>query len=170
MSFGVFQDFYSTFWLSTYSSSTISWIGSTQLFLELACAPVGGKLWAEPNWSGSAEWLTCRLKIWCRSLQASGSFRKLTVRVKVRLRSKNACEDAHWEDHHDHSSFFMLSLAHQQSFYQVSSLFVRLSYYCECQIWTTTIPGFPEPRRRHRHWSRTHIPSHIDCHSAALHY
>lgn len=43
-SFGVFQDYYITTALTTSSASNISWIGSAQLFLELACGPVGGKL------------------------------------------------------------------------------------------------------------------------------
>ncbi|KAJ7593593.1 major facilitator superfamily domain-containing protein [Mycena floridula] len=43
--FGVFQSFYVAEWLPRYSSSAISWIGSVQTFFELACAPVGGKLY-----------------------------------------------------------------------------------------------------------------------------
>ncbi|KAJ7573943.1 major facilitator superfamily domain-containing protein [Mycena floridula] len=43
--FGVFQSFYVTEWLPHYSSSAISWIGSVQNFFELACAPLGGKLY-----------------------------------------------------------------------------------------------------------------------------
>lgn len=43
-SFGVFQDYYRTTYLKGYSSSTISWIGGVQIFLELASGPIGGKL------------------------------------------------------------------------------------------------------------------------------
>ncbi|PPR02159.1 hypothetical protein CVT26_012120 [Gymnopilus dilepis] len=44
-SFGVFQDFYTTSFLTSFSASDISWIGSTQLFLELCLGIVGGKLY-----------------------------------------------------------------------------------------------------------------------------
>jgi len=40
----VFQAFYTTDWLKQNSASDFSWIGSVQLFLELACGPNGGKL------------------------------------------------------------------------------------------------------------------------------
>ncbi|KAK0499790.1 major facilitator superfamily domain-containing protein [Armillaria luteobubalina] len=43
--FGVFQDFYTVTWLSQYSKSEISWIGSTGLFLELTFGVIGGKLY-----------------------------------------------------------------------------------------------------------------------------
>lgn len=42
--FGVFQDFYTTTYLTKYSVSNISWIGGVQFFLELGLAPIGGKL------------------------------------------------------------------------------------------------------------------------------
>ncbi|KAI0322139.1 hypothetical protein OF83DRAFT_1161394 [Amylostereum chailletii] len=42
--FGVYQDFYNTKWLSSYSTSAISWIGGVQIFLELFLGPVGGKM------------------------------------------------------------------------------------------------------------------------------
>ncbi|EJD00211.1 MFS general substrate transporter [Fomitiporia mediterranea MF3/22] len=42
--FGVFQDFYTQKYLSNESASTISWIGSMQLFIEMAFAPVAGVL------------------------------------------------------------------------------------------------------------------------------
>ncbi|TFK38855.1 MFS general substrate transporter [Crucibulum laeve] len=44
-SFGVFQEFYTTTWLTKYSASDISWIGSVQLFLELGFGVVGGRLY-----------------------------------------------------------------------------------------------------------------------------
>ncbi|KAK7055356.1 MFS monocarboxylate transporter [Favolaschia claudopus] len=43
--FGVFQDFYTREFLSNCSASTISWIGGVTYFFELACAPIGGKLY-----------------------------------------------------------------------------------------------------------------------------
>ncbi|KXN89738.1 Riboflavin transporter MCH5 [Leucoagaricus sp. SymC.cos] len=43
-SYGVFQDFYTREWLSKSSTSAISWIGSTQIFLEYFLAPIGGEL------------------------------------------------------------------------------------------------------------------------------
>jgi len=43
--FGVFQDFYTTEWLTNYSASAISWIGGVQYFFELGCAPIGGKIY-----------------------------------------------------------------------------------------------------------------------------
>ena len=42
--FGIFQEFYTTSWLSNYSASDISWIGGVQSFFQLACAVIGGKL------------------------------------------------------------------------------------------------------------------------------
>lgn len=42
--FGLFQDQYSLHQLKDYSASQISWIGSFQLFLVLACAILSGKL------------------------------------------------------------------------------------------------------------------------------
>ncbi|KAJ7325469.1 major facilitator superfamily domain-containing protein [Mycena albidolilacea] len=45
MSFGVFQDFYSTEFLKSQSASNISWIGGLQLFLYLGCGTLGGKLY-----------------------------------------------------------------------------------------------------------------------------
>ncbi|EIM92159.1 MFS general substrate transporter [Stereum hirsutum FP-91666 SS1] len=44
-SFGVFQDFYATTWLSHSTASDISWIGSVGLFLELSLGLVSGKLY-----------------------------------------------------------------------------------------------------------------------------
>lgn len=44
-SFGVFQAFYTTSFLQSFSASDISWIGSVQLFLELSLGFVGGKLY-----------------------------------------------------------------------------------------------------------------------------
>ncbi|KIL66461.1 hypothetical protein M378DRAFT_160927 [Amanita muscaria Koide BX008] len=43
-SFGVYQDYYSREWLSNYTASDISWIGSVQAFFELALGILGGKL------------------------------------------------------------------------------------------------------------------------------
>ncbi|PFH53670.1 hypothetical protein AMATHDRAFT_907 [Amanita thiersii Skay4041] len=43
--FGVFEEFYATTWLTRYSASDISWIGSVQVFLELVIGAVGGKLY-----------------------------------------------------------------------------------------------------------------------------
>ncbi|KAF7299451.1 MFS general substrate transporter [Mycena indigotica] len=45
MSFGVFQDFYSTDFLESHSASDISWIGGVQLFLYLGCGALGGKMY-----------------------------------------------------------------------------------------------------------------------------
>jgi hypothetical protein len=44
MAFGVFQDFYSAGFLNSYSASDISWVGSIQLFLDLGCGALAGKL------------------------------------------------------------------------------------------------------------------------------
>ncbi|KDN35743.1 MFS general substrate transporter [Tilletiaria anomala UBC 951] len=43
-SFGSYQTFYQNIWLSTYSSSSIAWIGSLQLFLEFFLGVFGGFL------------------------------------------------------------------------------------------------------------------------------
>ncbi|CAL1707485.1 unnamed protein product [Somion occarium] len=43
-SFGVFEEFYTTTWLTKMSASSISWIGSAQIFLEYSIAPFAGKL------------------------------------------------------------------------------------------------------------------------------
>ncbi|KAM6499704.1 MFS general substrate transporter [Amanita muscaria] len=43
-SFGVYQDYYTREWLSNYTASDISWIGSVQVFFELALGILGGKL------------------------------------------------------------------------------------------------------------------------------
>ncbi|KAJ7458721.1 major facilitator superfamily domain-containing protein [Mycena galericulata] len=45
LAFGVFQDFYITDFLKSYSASDISWIGSVQVFLELGCGALVGKLY-----------------------------------------------------------------------------------------------------------------------------
>lgn len=44
LSFGVFQDYYTRAFLNEYTPSTISWIGSTQLFLDFAVGLPAGKL------------------------------------------------------------------------------------------------------------------------------
>ncbi|KAJ7035773.1 MFS general substrate transporter [Mycena alexandri] len=45
MAFGVFQDFYLSNFLKSYSASDISWIGSIQLFLDLGCGAIAGRLY-----------------------------------------------------------------------------------------------------------------------------
>ncbi|KAJ7511388.1 MFS general substrate transporter [Mycena galericulata] len=45
LAFGVFQDFYLTDFLKSYTASDISWIGSVQIFLELGCGALVGKLY-----------------------------------------------------------------------------------------------------------------------------
>ncbi|TDL15990.1 MFS general substrate transporter [Rickenella mellea] len=42
--FGAFQTYYSTTYLPKYSTSTISWIGTVEVFLELALGFIGGRL------------------------------------------------------------------------------------------------------------------------------
>ncbi|KAF8685310.1 hypothetical protein AX14_004047 [Amanita brunnescens Koide BX004] len=43
--FGVFQDYYTTVFLTKYSASDISWIGSVQVFFELILGVVAGRLY-----------------------------------------------------------------------------------------------------------------------------
>ncbi|KAF9476887.1 MFS general substrate transporter [Pholiota conissans] len=43
--FGVFQDFYSSTWLSNFSQSDISWIGSVQLFIAFGLGTLAGRLY-----------------------------------------------------------------------------------------------------------------------------
>ncbi|KAF8329279.1 major facilitator superfamily domain-containing protein [Amanita rubescens] len=43
--FGVFQDYYTTVFLTKYTASDISWIGSVQVFFELVLGIVAGKLY-----------------------------------------------------------------------------------------------------------------------------
>ncbi|KAL1753086.1 major facilitator superfamily domain-containing protein [Schizophyllum commune] len=42
--FGVFQEYYTTEWLPSYSASDVSWIGGVQYLFELGLGPVAGKL------------------------------------------------------------------------------------------------------------------------------
>lgn len=44
-SFGVFEEFYATTWLTKQSASSISWIGSVQIFFEYFIAPFSGILY-----------------------------------------------------------------------------------------------------------------------------
>ncbi|KAL1664912.1 major facilitator superfamily domain-containing protein [Schizophyllum commune] len=43
--FGVFQEYYTTEWLPSYSASDVSWIGGVQYLFELGLGPVAGKLY-----------------------------------------------------------------------------------------------------------------------------
>lgn len=42
--FGVFQEYYTTAWLPSYTTSDISWIGGVQYMFELGLGPVAGRL------------------------------------------------------------------------------------------------------------------------------
>ena len=42
--FGVFQEYYTTEWLPSYSASDVSWIGGVQYLFELGLGPVAGRL------------------------------------------------------------------------------------------------------------------------------
>ncbi|KAL1725748.1 major facilitator superfamily domain-containing protein [Schizophyllum commune] len=43
--FGVFQEYYTTAWLPSYTTSDISWIGGVQYMFELGLGPVAGRLY-----------------------------------------------------------------------------------------------------------------------------
>ncbi|KAJ7675950.1 MFS general substrate transporter [Mycena polygramma] len=70
MAFGVFQDFYIVEFLRSYSASDISWIGSIQLFLDLGCGALAGKLYD----SGY-----CRAALVCGSVIFIFSFFMLSI-------------------------------------------------------------------------------------------
>ncbi|KAJ7099927.1 MFS general substrate transporter [Mycena belliarum] len=70
MAFGVFQDFYLAGFLSSYSASDISWIGSVQLFLDLGCGALSGKLYDSGH---------CRAAVICGSALFAFSFFMLSL-------------------------------------------------------------------------------------------
>lgn len=95
MAFGVFQDFYTTTWLTKYSASAISCIGGMQYFLELAGAPIAGKLFDAGYF---------RISVISGSLLSSARF----VFSRHKRYQINICY-----------SIFMLSLVKQNQYYQV---------------------------------------------------
>ncbi|KAJ7656808.1 major facilitator superfamily domain-containing protein [Mycena polygramma] len=68
--FGVFQEFYITEFLTAYSASTLSWIGSVQLFLDLGCGALAGRFYDSGH---------CRLVLLCGSALFTFSFFMLSI-------------------------------------------------------------------------------------------
>ncbi|KAJ7035732.1 major facilitator superfamily domain-containing protein, partial [Mycena alexandri] len=95
MAFGVFQDFYLSNFLKSYSASDISWIGSIQLFLDLGCGAIAGRLYDLG---------------YCRTVLICGPsifvFRQ-DIRDQLRFTTYYIC------------SFFMLSITQPGRYYQV---------------------------------------------------